>query len=211
MSLRFAGAGSQKSIRIEWTAKFDKRYLDFVKMSGTIINEVVIHDLIVSAMGDAWREARANANKFKDTGFLMDHIFVYMPSNTEGILASTAEYSAAQEFGYRTSRGFVQGKHYMSGPFATAKKRIQEQFNILQKAFVAGIKADFKARGITVQVKSGFPQAVKKPTRSGFSRQATVRKRARYQDTGVFHVGRKRVQKRTIYRKAPRQLIGGYG
>lgn len=206
MSLRFAGAGGSDNIRFEFTYTFSKRFLEFAKVSGTVINETVIHDLIVSALSPAWKEARASAPV--DTGFLRDHIFVYMISNTEGWLVAEADYSAAQDKGYRNRKGkFITGTHFMSGPFATAKKTLESNMKFLEKAFISGVKAQFKGLGITI--KTGYPQAVKKPTRTGFQRQATVRKRARYTDTGVFHVQRKRVQLRSIFRKQPRQLIGG--
>lgn len=203
----FAGGGRQNFIRLAWTVKYDKNYLEFAKRSGTIINEDVIHDLIVKALGDAWKEARENANAFRDTGFLMDNIYVYMVSNTEGWLAATADYSAAQERGYRNKHGtYVKGKHYMAGPYATAKKRVQEQFNILQKAFVSGVKANFKAVGIPI--KTGFPQSVSKPTTSGPLRQATVRKRTRYTKRG-FSITRKKVQRPSGGRMFSKALLGG--
>lgn len=206
MSLRFVGAGTPDSIRFEFTYTFSKRFLDFAKISKTVINEQIIHDLIVSALGPAWKEARSSAPV--DTGFLRDHIFVYMISNNEGWLVSEAEYSAAVDQGYRNRRGkFITGQHFFSKTFTTAKKQLETNMKLLENAFISGVKANFAAAGITI--KTGYPQAVKKPTRTGFQRQATVRKRARYPDTGVFHVGRKRVQRRTIFRKGPRQIIGG--
>jgi len=193
-------------IRMEFTYKFDKKFRDFAKNSKLIINPQVIHDLIVSALGPAWNQAQSQAPV--DTGFLRDHIFVYMISDFEGWLVAEADYSAAVELGHRTKSGkFVQGRHFLVPAFTTAKNQFNANMKTLQSAFMHGVKASFAGAGITV--KTGFPEAVKKPTRTGFQRQATVRKRARYPDTGVFHVGRKRVQKRTIFRKGPRQLIGG--
>lgn len=196
------------AIRINFTYKFTGRFKDFAKKSGQFINEMVIHDMIVSALGPAWKQAVNSAPR--DTGFLQDHIFVYMSSNTEGYLASEADYSAAQEQGYRNKRGnWVNGRHFMRPAAMQAKQQLFANMKILEKAFIAGTKAQFKAAGVTP--KSGYPSVAKKPSRTGFTRQTTARKRPRsYYFSGVSTVSFKKVQRFGLFRRgAGRQLIGG--
>jgi hypothetical protein len=169
----------------------------------------VVHDLIVAGLGPAWKQAVAKAPV--DTGFLQDHIFVYMISNTEGWLVSEADYSKAQEDGYRNKKGnWVNGRHFMRPAATTAKNQIWANMKFLEQCFIKGVKAQFKAAGVTV--KTGFPSVAKKPSRSGFQRQVTARKRPRYYAfSRVFHVARKKVQRFGMFGRTTggRPFIGG--
>lgn len=198
----------QNFIKLDFRYTLSKQFTDFVKKTGFVMSGQLVHDLIVSAIGPAWKQAVAKAPY--DTGFLRDHIFVYMTSNTEGWLVSEADYSKAQEDGYRNKRGnWVNGRHFMRPAAMVAKKQIELNMKYLQECFVKGIKAQFRAAGVTV--KQGYPSVARKPSRSGFQRQTTAMKRPRYQSfSGVFHVARKRVQKFGLFgRTTPRQVTGG--
>ena len=192
----------------DFTYKFSPRFVDFAKKSGMAINPDVIAEFLASAVGEATQTAINNAPE--DTGFLKRNIHFYMPSKVTAILAAEADYSAAQEFGYRDKSGRWQtGKHFIMPAATTAKKRIAENIRFLEQAFIKGIKPTFKSSPISP--KTGFPSVAKKPSRTGFGRQTTARMRTRPVDfSGVIHVSRKKVQRfGTFKRGQGRRLIGG--
>lgn len=179
----------------DFSYKMSPRFIDFAKKSGLSINEDVIHDAIVGPLGEAWKQARQNAPVAKiEGGFLRDHIFVYMTTKTMGFLAAEADYSAAQEFGYRNRAGnFIKGKHFMMPAAQTARKEIEANMKILEKAFVEGVKPLFKTAAVSA--KSGYPSSAKKPSRAGSRRRTSARKKPVYSYySSVTPVSFKKVQ-----------------
>lgn len=206
MSLNL-GISSGKGIAITFTYQFPDKYLKIVNESDKIISPERIKQIIAHALGQGWKEARSNAPV--DTGFLRDHIFVYMTTNYEGWLSSDADYSAAVERGYQGRGGkWVGGKHFMIPAINTAKKIFFDDMKITIQAFAKGEQSRIRAAGI--QIKSGSPSVAKKPTRTGFAKQRTVTKKPRrYYFSQVSTTQFRDVQRFGLGRFFPRKRIGG--
>lgn len=192
---------------MEFNYKFPVRLLRIAEKTGKFIEPTILRDVIGDALSITHKMARANSPVL--SGFMKDHMFVYLTDNFTGWFASEAEYSAAVERGYRTKSGrWVAGRHFIVPAIEEGKKKFFANMQLFAKAFIEGNKPNIPKT--SVSTKSGVPGVAIKPTRGGFARQATVTKRLRPPArTGVSHTSFKNVQRMGLGRFFPKQRIGG--
>lgn len=141
-----------------------------------IIEPKIVHDIIAVALSEGWSVARQGAPV--DTGFLQDHIFVYMTNNYNGFIVSEADYSAAVEKGYRNRSGkFVGGRAFMQPAFNVVRTKLKANMDLLVKAISQGIRPAIGTP--SASIKTGSPSVAHKPSRT-FGKQKTVTPKGRY-------------------------------
>jgi hypothetical protein len=201
----------EKFITFEANYKFPKQFLNLMNKGQFLIEPKIIHDIVAVTLSQGWELARNNANQFRKSGFLMDHIFVYMDTNYSGFIVSEADYSAAVERGHRGRGGkMVAGHKYMEPAFNVVRTTLKEKMTLLVNAISKGVRPAIGSP--TAPIKSGKPSVAHKTPSRTYAKQKTVTPKGRYYyHPSVGTVKFSTPLTRTMSRTFRKQRIGGQG